>query len=1029
MGRMTRSGVRAISLLAGTIFFLAMTSFSFGASTRYYVDGGVSASGGGTSWAAAFKTIEEAVAASAAGDEIWVAQGNYSLAAPIALKDGLKIYGGLANDATTLTQQNVVLHPTVVSGAGLVSTPFVMSGIANGRLDGLTIQDSDVDTSGGAVSCVNIDNTNTIANCTIQRNQAGYYIRTGSTYFKSGSGGGIFCENASPVIQNCSILQNQVPLNGGGIFIRGGSPQVISCTVSENGNTTNTYSRIGPFFGGGICIESATVTLSDSMIIANQANNSGGGVSITGDSNVTIDNCTINSNDAVYNGAGIWCDANSPTINACTINGNLAHTLGAGAGVGCQAASPMLINCFMAGNQNYGSDASPAGNGGALACLASSSPAVIHCSIIENIAGYGGVVYCNGSSSPIFTNCVFTKSGYSAIYKGDSGSDPHFTDCVFSDIGYSDYLRYTVYYQEQLSLLAAIVNPIFGAPQFKTGLIGHYNGIPTRLAQVTSRVYRYSITDAYADYMPGELAGKTAVVRWQTMSFPDYLIKRQAYVQVLDNTTTTILVAAPVSDLNYLSIPMAPMSSPVPGGWYQIIDNHLGFGSLGIDQATSVGVTVDRDGYSRPIDIAGQGADGSGALYDMGSYETLGIEPADVEVTTSTCPLYFRKVLTPSDVYWVPYMGINDLTVPITNRGFSTLNFTGPGLAFGGANASDFSIVGTFDTAPLAPGQSRSVTLRFDPPTSGTRSADLLITTNDPAKPTLRYPLTGTGIYLPWMHVLQGTTPVASGSEVYFGSCLQGRTVTRTFTVRNDGDAPLLIYPVNGYYEFSVTEPLNTVIPAGQSDTFTVAMSSSYYWGPVSYDLYISEQNTPYPTDYVLRLTGTILQDASAPSVVMTSAVPSTTNLIRIPVSVTFSEVVTGFAADDVSLVNCTLSEFAGSGASYSFVLTPIAPGTVSASIGAGAALDLAKNPNTAGSISRTYENVLDPSLVWVQFGFAGTELGTPANPFNTIGEGVAAASSGATVRVLTGQSSEHPRITKAMRIEASGGAVRIGAN
>lgn len=1023
MGRMTRSGVRAISLLAGTVFFLAMTGFAFGASTRYYVDGGVSASGGGTSWAAAFKTIEEAVAASAAGDEIWVAQGDYGLAAPIALKDGLKIYGGLANDATTLTQQNTALHPTVVSGAGLVSTPFVMSGITNGRLDGLTIQDSDVDTSGGAVSCVNIDNTNTIANCTIQRNKAGYYIRTGSTYFKSGSGGGIFCENASPVIQNCGILQNQVPLNGGGIFIRGGSPQVISCTVAENGNTTNTYSRIGPFFGGGICIEAATVTLSDSMIIANQANKSGGGVSITGASNVTIDNCTINSNDAAYYGGGIWCDGNSPTINSCTINGNQAHSLGGGAGVGCQSASPMLVNCFMAGNRNYSGEEAALGDGGALACYASSSPTVVHCSLIENVAAKGAVVYCTGGSSPVFDNCVLTKSGIYGIYKADSGSDPQFTDCVFSEIGYSNAPMYQNYYEQQMSALAGILNPIFGAPSFKTGLMGQYNAAPEYLPHLMWRIYRVSIKDPYANYTPGELAGKTAVLRWQVVSYADVITKGQAYVQILDNTTTTILVTTSISNLNILYY------SSIPSGCYQIVDNHLGFGSLGIDQATSVGVTVDRDGYSRPVDVAGQGADGSGALYDMGSYETQGNEAADVEVTTSTCPLDFRNMLTPSDVYWVPYMQRKSITVPIANRGFSTLNFTGPGLAFGGANATDFSIVGTFDTAPLAPGQSRPVTLRFDPPTSGARSAELLITTNDPAKPTLRYPLTGTGVYLPWMRVLLGTEPLASGAEVDFGSCLQGRTVTRTFTVRNDGDTALLVYPVQGYSSYSVTEQLNTTIPAGQSDTFTVAMSDAYYWGPVSYDLYIYQQNTPYPTQHVIRLTGTILQDAIAPSVALASPVAATTNLTRILVSVTFSEEVTGFAADDVSLVNCTLSEFAGSGASYSFVLTPSAPGTVSASIGAGAALDLAKNPNTAGSISRTYQNVLDPSLVWVQFGFAGTELGTPANPFNTIGEAVAAASSGATVRVLTGQSSEHPRITKAMRIEASGGAVRIGAN
>ena len=74
-----------------------------------------------------------------------------------------------------------------------------------------------------------------------------------------------------------------------------------------------------------------------------------------------------------------------------------------------------------------------------------------------------------------------------------------------------------------------------------------------------------------------------------------------------------------------------------------------------------------------------------------------------------------------------------------------------------------------------------------------------------------------------------------------------------------------------------------------------------------------------------------------------------------------------------------------------------------------------------------------DPSSTWVDFAYAGAvERGTTDQPFNTLAEGVAAVTSGGTVKIkgdtATNSTTETPRITKAMRIEAIGGAVRIGA-
>jgi ABC-type uncharacterized transport system permease subunit len=89
----------------------------------------------------------------------------------------------------------------------------------------------------------------------------------------------------------------------------------------------------------------------------------------------------------------------------------------------------------------------------------------------------------------------------------------------------------------------------------------------------------------------------------------------------------------------------------------------------------------------------------------------------------------------------------------------------------------------------------------------------------------------------------------------------------------------------------------------------------------------------------------------------MSSTLGDPTNTSPIPVTVTFSESVTGFTASDILAVNGTVSNFAGSGAAYTFDLTPSANGLVTANIAAGMASDAAGNGNRAAAqFSRTYD-------------------------------------------------------------------------
>jgi hypothetical protein len=99
--------------------------------------------------------------------------------------------------------------------------------------------------------------------------------------------------------------------------------------------------------------------------------------------------------------------------------------------------------------------------------------------------------------------------------------------------------------------------------------------------------------------------------------------------------------------------------------------------------------------------------------------------------------------------------------------------------------------------------------------------------------------------------------------------------------------------------------------------------------------------------------------DSLNPSVLISSAASSPTNSSPIAVEVTFSENVADFTSADVTLSNAALSNFSGSGASYSFDLTPSGQGAFSADIAAGTAHDAAGNPNDAAAqFSRTFDSV-----------------------------------------------------------------------
>ena len=96
----------------------------------------------------------------------------------------------------------------------------------------------------------------------------------------------------------------------------------------------------------------------------------------------------------------------------------------------------------------------------------------------------------------------------------------------------------------------------------------------------------------------------------------------------------------------------------------------------------------------------------------------------------------------------------------------------------------------------------------------------------------------------------------------------------------------------------------------------------------------------------------------AAPTVTVTRRIATALTNAAYPVTITFSETVSGFVVGDISVSNGTAANFSGSGANYTATITPTADGTVTVSIAAGVATGVdSQQPNLASAaLSTTYD-------------------------------------------------------------------------
>jgi uncharacterized delta-60 repeat protein len=164
----------------------------------------------------------------------------------------------------------------------------------------------------------------------------------------------------------------------------------------------------------------------------------------------------------------------------------------------------------------------------------------------------------------------------------------------------------------------------------------------------------------------------------------------------------------------------------------------------------------------------------------------------------------------------------------------------------------------------LAPGQSDILNINLDNLVRGTKTGDLSIVTNDSDENPFHFRITGT-VWEVEVTVLENGTVIENGDTTPgsadgtdFGSVAMGDApITRTFTVRSDGNAYLNPLDLTVPTGFTVTEGLSTSLAPGASDTFTVRLDTSVA-GPKSGNISFTT-NDRDENPFTFAITGTVL--------------------------------------------------------------------------------------------------------------------------------------------------------------------------
>ena len=257
------------------------------------------------------------------------------------------------------------------------------------------------------------DSTSLLTGFTIQNGNA-----IGSGF--SSYGGGIFCYNSSPRLENLILKDNSSSSDGGAISCIFSNSLISNLVVKDN----------EAIKGGGIDLKNSEVLIEHCTISSNTSTNNGGGLSMN-NSTINLFSSEISENSSLNDGGGIYISFSDAYITESQIKNNIS-TNGNGGGISHYEAHSELLNCQVIGNIADGW----ASVGGGMFLNSTSTSDIKYSLFTSNNAFYGGAI---GSTNSYFSLQNATVVNNSALNSAGGILIESFGTSILNSIVWDNY--------------------------------------------------------------------------------------------------------------------------------------------------------------------------------------------------------------------------------------------------------------------------------------------------------------------------------------------------------------------------------------------------------------------------------------------------------------------------------------------------------------------------------------------------------------------------------------------------------------